>query len=1194
MGAERRWSFWIDRGGTFTDCIGRDPEGVLHVAKVLSSDRAPLVGIRELLGLAPSEPVPPVDVRMGTTVATNALLERKGVGCALVTTRGFADLLAIGTQSRPDLFTLDVVKPSTLYSEVLEIDARAAPDGTVLVEPEPTATKAALEELASRVSSVAVVVMHAYAAPALERRVGALAREAGLSDVSLSHELAAELGMLARGDTAVVDAYLTPLLRDYLDGLRRELPGSTLRLMQSSGSLVDATRFRGPAAVLSGPAGGVVAVERLVDTCALEQAIGFDMGGTSTDVCRVAEGEGAELVYETETAGVRIRAPMLAIHTVAAGGGSICRFDGQRFVVGPESAGAEPGPLCYGRDDARDLTVTDVNLALGRVVGDHFPFPLDETRVRSALREVAFQAGTDRSAEQVAAGFFEVANLHMAEAIKSISVARGHDVRAHTLVLFGGAAGQHGCAIARRLGMRRALVHPLAGVLSALGMGAAELGWHGERDVGRIRLDDDAVAACEPVLASLCEEGRRALVDEGASAETVRIQRRIELRYRGTETSIAVDCSDADTMRGAFEVAHRARFGYARPAHVVEVVNARVSVTGGDRTLTEPKVKAASEPVPRRRQRLWLSPPGFPEQVEALEVPIFERDAIGANGRVDGPALVLDATGCIVVEPDFALSLDDHGRAWLERFVDEASEVGGERASTERDPVRLELFFNQFMSIAEQMGVVLRRTSLSTNIRERLDFSCAVFDGDGGLVANAPHIPVHLGAMGETVRAVIAAHPAPEPGEAFVTNDPAGGGSHLPDITVVTPVHDDDGTLRFFVASRGHHADVGGTTPGSMPSRSRSLAEEGVVLRAVRAVRGGELDEMGLRAALAAGPYPARDPDTNIADLEAQLAANHTGKRLLEQLVARHSVEVVSAYMKHVQDNAAEKVSSAIASLPDGTRRFSDVLDDGSPIAVEARVSGDRLTFDFAGTGPRVDGNLNAPRAVTVAAIIYVLRLLVGEPIPLSSGCMRPVQLLIPPDCLLSPAPDSAVAGGNVETSQRIVDLLLAALGLSAASQGTMNNLSFGTERWGYYETLGGGCGATRTRHGASAVHSHMTNTRITDPEVLEARYPVRLSRFAVRHGSGGAGHHRGGDGLIRVIEAREPIRVSILSERRERGAFGLEGGSAGAPGINRVVRRDGTEERLGGKADVLLSEGDAIAIATPGGGGYGPPDSVT
>ena len=1193
MGSERRWSFWIDRGGTFTDCVGREPDGKLHVAKVLSSDRAPLVGIRSILGLGPNEPIPPVDVRMGTTVATNALLERKGVRCALVTTRGFGDLLEIGTQSRPDLFALDVVKPSPLYAEVLEIDARAAPDGTVVAEPDPNALEAAFARLLDRVDSVAVVVMHAYAAPELERRVGELARRAGFTDVSLSHELAAELGMLARGDTAVVDAYLTPLLRDYLDGLARELPGSTLRLMQSSGSLVDAARFRGPAAVLSGPAGGVVAVERLVQACALGEAIGFDMGGTSTDVCRVSSAEGSELSYETETAGVRIRAPMLVIHTVAAGGGSICRFDGQRFVVGPESAGAEPGPLCYGREEATELTVTDVNLALGRVVGDRFPFPLDVSRVRAALEGVAREAGLERTAVQVAAGFFEVANQHMAEAIKTISVARGHDVRKHTLVLFGGAAGQHGCAIARRLGMRRALVHPLAGVLSAFGMGAAELGWHGERDVGRVALDDASAAACRPVLDALADDGRRALAEQGAAPASVRVQHRLELRYRGTETGIAVDYADARSMREAFEAVHQARFGYQRPRHVVEVVNARVHVTGGERALAEAVVGPEDEPVALRRSTLWLAPPGMPEQVAAHDVPVFERASLGAGGRVEGPALVLDDTGCVVVEPDFSLTLDDRGRAWLERRGDDVSDAGAE-GSAERDPVRLELFFNRFMSIAEQMGEVLRRTSLSTNIRERLDFSCALFDGDGGLVANAPHIPVHLGAMGETVKAVIAAHPEPAPGDAFVTNDPAGGGSHLPDITVVTPVHDEDGALRFFVASRGHHADVGGTTPGSMPSRSRSLDEEGVVFRSLRAVRGGCFDEDAVRAVLGSGPHPARDPDTNIADLQAQLAANQTGKRLLEELVAKHSVEVVSAYMRHVQDNAAEKVAAAIAALPDGVRRFTDELDDGTPIAVEARVEGERLTLDFSGTGPCVAGNLNAPRAVTVAAVIYVLRLLVGEPIPLSSGCLRPVDLVIPPECLLSPAPDSAVAGGNVETSQRVVDVLLGALGLAAASQGTMNNLSFGTDRWGYYETLGGGCGATRERGGASAVHSHMTNTRITDPEVLEARFPVRLSRFAVRRGSGGDGRRRGGDGLIRAIEAVEPIAVSILSERRERGPFGLQGGAPGAPGENRVVRADGREDQLGGKAEVRLDAGDRIVIATPGGGGYGPPDSVT
>jgi 5-oxoprolinase (ATP-hydrolysing) len=1178
MGSSGRWEFWIDRGGTFTDCLGREPgSGRLHVAKVLSSDRAPLVGIRTILGLAEADPIPPCDVRMGTTIATNALLERKGASTALVVTRGFRDLLEIGTQARPHIFDLEIRKPSVLHRAVVEVDARADPEGRILARPDAAALRRELRALADAgIRSVAVLVMHAYRAPELERQIGDLATEAGLDFVALSHEVASEIGMVARGDTTAVDAYLTPLIRDYVGTLLDELPGSTLRIMQSSGGLTDARRFRGPHAILSGPAGGVVAYAHIARSAGVERAIGFDMGGTSTDVSRF-DGE-FERVYETETAGVRIRAPMMAIHTVAAGGGSLCRYDGYRFTVGPESAGAVPGPLCYGHPEACELTVTDVNLALGRLLPDRFPFPLDARRVERALRALADRLRDQcisRSVEEVAAGFVEIADANMAEAIRKVSVARGYDVREYTLVVFGGAGGQHACAIARRLGVRSILFHPFAGVLSAYGMGLADVSWHGEADLGRRTLDEGIDAVAEPAFRELEARGRRVLEDEGFPPERIDVVRRLDLRYRGTETALTLAEEPERERRRAFEAAHRQAFGYARPGHPIEVVVARSEVIGRHHPPEEPRVegapRGAGEP---RTTRLWVE--GKFEE----SVPVFQREELRPGERLAGPALVLESTGTILVAPGFELRMDDCGRILLE---DRAGRPQHEEVSAAVDPVQLEIFNNLFMSIAEQMGTILRRTAFSTNIRERLDFSCAVFDRDAGLVANAPHIPVHLGAMGESVRAVLEAHPHPEPGDVFVTNDPAAGGSHLPDVTVITPVFDAAGALRFFTASRGHHADIGGITPGSMPPFSRTLEQEGVVLRSLRIVRAGRFDEERLLDLLRSAPYPARSPRDNLADLEAAIAANRTGERLLQELVERYGTETVLAYMQHVQDNATAKVADAIAGLADGEHRFEDALDDGTPICVSLRVSGSRMAIDFEGTGPQVEGNLNAPRAVTVAAVIYVLRSLVGESIPLNSGCLRPVEISIPPGSVLAPDPERGVAGGNVETSQRVVDVLLGAVGRVAASQGTMNNVTFGDSSFGYYETVGGGAGAGEGFDGAAGVHTHMTNTRITDPEVLEARFPVRLHAFSLRTGSGGRGRWRGGDGLVREIEFLRPMRVSVLSERRARAPFGLAGGEPGAPGHNRVNGRD-----LDGKFSVDVQAGDRLRLETPGGGGFG------
>ncbi len=1182
MAAPTRWLFWIDRGGTFTDCLGRDPEtGQVHVAKVLSSDRAPLIAIRQILGLEEDDPIPACDLRMGTTVATNALLERKGERCALITTRGFGDILEIGTQARPNLFDLEIKKPTLLYDSVVEIDARVAADGTLIESPKRSQVDAAFRLLLeSGIRSIAIVILHAYRAPELEQQLGAWARSAGFTHVALSHEIAAEIGMVGRGDTTVVDAYLTPLIHGYVSTLLAELPGSALKIMQSSGGLTDAKRFRGPNAILSGPAGGVVAYAHVAAEQGYERAIGFDMGGTSTDVSRF-DGE-FERTYETETAGVRIRAPMMAIHTVAAGGGSLCRFDGYRFTVGPESAGAIPGPLCYGDDAATELTVTDINLALGRLAPDRFPFELDPLRVHDALNtfsEDLHRQGIEKTPDEIAVGFFQLANENMAEAIRQVSVARGYDVRDYALAVFGGAGGQHACVLARRLGIKTLILHPYAGILSAFGMGLADVSWNGERDLGRQPLAELVEADLGAVFAALDVQGRETLRLEGFGDSEIQSIRRLDLRYQGTETSLTLREHDGVVRRTAFEELHRRQFGYIRPGHAIEIAVARVEVIGRSEHPSLPSVEStAPDMEPIRLSRVWTG------TEFRHDVPVYRRESLRSGRMLEGPLLLLEATGTTVVDTGFELEVAANGTLLLR------DRTGPEKHATVDavvDPVQLEIFNNLFMSIAEQMGTVLRRTALSTNIRERLDFSCAVFDVEGGLVANAPHIPVHLGAMGESVRAVYTAHPEMHPGDVFVTNDPAAGGSHLPDITVVTPVHDTSGTLRFFTASRGHHADVGGTTPGSMPPFSTSLEEEGVVLCALRIVRGGVLDEAGIRAALLGARYPARKPDENIADLEAQIAANLKGAELLLEMVDRYGNQTVAAYMTHVQDNAAAKVEDEIEKLDDGEYRFSDQMDDGTPIAVSIRVDGRGMEIDFAGSGSEVEGNLNAPRAVTIAAAIYVLRALVGETIPLNRGCLRPVTIKIPARSVLSPSPDRAVAGGNVETSQRVVDVLLGALKRQAASQGTMNNLTFGNTQFGYYETIAGGAGAGPGFCGASAVHTHMTNTRITDPEVLESRFPVRVEEFSIRRGSGGSGQWPGGDGVVRELRFLDTAQVSIISERRDTQPFGLAGGEPGAEG--RCFHND---VRIAGKSSFEVEEGDTVRIETPGGGGFGPKET--
>lgn len=1197
------WEFWIDRGGTFTDCIGVSPAGRVHQAKVLSSDTAPVEGIESILAAAGASVEAVEAVKLGSTVATNALLERQGIPTVLVTNRGLADVFVIGTQQRPHLFDLAIERPEPVHSQAVEVTGRTGAAGEDLEPFDADGLRRALAQARDAgARAVAVALVHATVEPELERRCCEVAREVGFAFVIASHEIAHEQGLLARGETAAADAYLTPLLRRHVETLREALPGARLRFMQSSGGLTTAARFRGPNALLSGPAGGVVAAARVARASGFDRAIGFDMGGTSTDVSLIIDGE-VDRAFESIVGGVRVKAPMLRIHTVAAGGGSLCGFDGFSLTVGPGSAGAWPGPVSYGRRDASGLpagdrlALTDANVALGRVQPDRFAFPLDRDGVNRALdreREALAEAGFVRTREELAAGFIEVANAHMAQAIVEVSVARGVDPRDCALVAFGGAAGQHACAIARLLGIRDVLLHPLAGVLSAYGIGCAPVSWDGQRDASRLSLEGaELPAALENAFVELERVGRGALEAEAAAADRIRCVRTLDLRYAGTDLALSVSepapGASPAVWRGAFEAEHQRRFGYVRPERDVEIATARLNARAEQAREHEPVAGAALAewgPTPLRAERLWFEGAGW------CEVPVFSRESLGLGMELEGPAVVLEDTGTLILEQGFRAEVLSGGTLHLSHRPQALPEGEVDPAAVDvRDPVRIEVFGNRFMSIAEQMGAVLRNTAISTNIKERQDYSCAVFDGTGGLVANAPHIPVHLGAMAETVRCAIDRFGRDlAPGDALVTNDPFEGGSHLPDVTVVTPVFVDGDRPAFFVASRGHHADIGGRTPGSMPPDSVSLAEEGVVLPLFRAVEAGRFDEAGVRARLAAQPYPARRPDDNIGDLEAMLAANETGCARLVDFAREQGASNLAASMRALQALAAVRVADEIGRLADGVHRFADQLDDGTPVCVALRVDGARMEIDFGGTGAAVAGNLNAPRAVVQAAVLYVLRALVDQSLPLNGGCLEPVEVRIPPGSLLDPPRGSAVVGGNVETSQRVVDVLLGALGRAAASQGTMNNVTFGDASFGYYETIAGGAGAGPGWEGASGVHTHMTNTRITDPEVLESRFPVRLEAFALRPGTGGAGRWRGGNGLVRRYRFTAPVTASWLTERRVVAPWGLAGGAPGAVGQNVLIRADGTREGLGSRGSAELGVGDVLSIETPGGGGYGAP----
>ncbi|WP_230480852.1 hydantoinase B/oxoprolinase family protein [Sphingomonas sp. Leaf21] len=1177
-----RWSFWVDRGGTFTDIVARAPDGTLTTAKLLSENPeryadAAVAGIRQLLGLAEGEAIPGdaiAEVKMGTTVATNALLERKGTRTLLVVDHGFADLLAIGNQARPRLFDLAISLPQPLHDGVIEIGGRIDRDGRAVTTLDEAATAELLAaKRAEGYDAVAIALTHAWSHPEVERRVAALARDAGFTQVSASHAVSPLIGLVARGRTSVVDAYLSPVLRRYVDRVAGALEGVPLHFMQSSGGLAEASVFQGKDAILSGPAGGVVAAARTAEAAGMPRVIGFDMGGTSTDVALYAGR--FERVLDAEIAGVEMRVPMMAIDTVAAGGGSILHYDGARFRVGPDSAGADPGPACYRRGGP--LTVTDANVLVGKIQPAHFPAlfgpegdqPLDAEASARGFAALARESGMD-DPRRVAEGFLEVAVAHMAAAIKRVALERGEDVTDFALQCFGGAGGQHACRVAEMLDMRRVLIHPLAGVLSAYGMGLADRVAIRQRSVER--------PLGEPLDVLADELGDAAITEVGAGAMRVAT---VNLRYAGTDTALGVALADTDRMRAAFEEAHRARFGFvsADRAIIVETLVVEAILPGEPATPPPLPPREGGMPEPLATVPVWTGGVEHP-------TPIHDRTGLRPGDRIVGPALIREAIATTMVEPGWTLTVGSGGELILSHDGASTKAVPDPGVV---DPVRLELFNTQFMGIAERMGVVLRNTSVSVNMKERLDFSCALFDAEGRLIANAPHVPVHLGAMGESVRAVLASRGDDlKRGDVVALNNPFNGGTHLPDITVIAPVFGPDGAIRFFVANRGHHADIGGLTPGSTPPRSRTLEDEGVVIDDFLLVDGGEFREEAFRRLLADARHPARSPDTNVADIKAQLAANATGIAELNAMVAAQGWPMVRAYMGHVMANAEESIRRVLSRLSDGV--FDYRMDDGTPLTVAVRIDREAraATIDFTGTGPASVGNFNAPPAVTRAVVLYAFRCLVGEDLPLNEGCLAPLTIVIPAGSFLSPPPGSAVVAGNTEVSQAVCNALLGALGAAAAAQGTMNNFLFGNARHQYYETICGGTGAGPGFDGASAVHSHMTNTRITDPEILEFRYPVRLDRFAIRRGSGGRGRHRGGDGAVRAIAALEPMTATLVASRRTIAPFGLAGGQEGAPGTQHVERADGRREAMKGTDQVELQPGDQIVIETPGGGGYG------
>jgi 5-oxoprolinase (ATP-hydrolysing) len=1207
MAAKAQWQFWVDRGGTFTDIVARRPDGTLTTHKLLSENPeryrdAAVEGIRRLLALPVDAAIPAeriAAVKMGTTVATNALLERKGERTALVVTRGFGDALRIGYQNRPKLFVRRIDLPTLLYERVIEVGERIGARGEVVMPLDLAAAEADLRAAyADGIRAVAIVLMHGYRFPAHERALADAARAIGFPQVSVSHEVSPLMKLVSRGDTTVVDAYLSPILRRYVREVETALAGGRtesgirLQFMQSSGGLTDAHLFQGKDAILSGPAGGIVGAVEVSRLAGFGRIIGFDMGGTSTDVTHWA-GE-YERAFVTEVAGVRLRAPMMSIHTVAAGGGSICTFDGARFRVGPQSAGANPGPAAYRRGGP--LTVTDCNVMVGKIDPALFPAvfgpggdaPLDADVVRRGFatlaQQVAAKTGHRRAPEEIAEGFLKIAVENMANAIKHISVQRGYDVTEYTLCCFGGAAGQHACLVADALGMSSVFIHPLAGVLSAYGMGLADVRALRQQAVEAV-LSESALRATDADFVRLADAARADVARQGIAGERIECRRTLHVKYEGTDTTLELPLASIGEMVRDFERRYRQQYGFLMPGKALVVEAIAVEAIGRDESAADQQPAFA----PRTGPLVALKVNRVYTEGRFHDARVFAREDLRPDDVIAGPAVIREQNATTVIEPGWRATLTARDHLVLTR-VQPAQRTHA--IGTTADPVLLEVFNNLFMAIAEQMGVTLANTAYSVNIKERLDFSCALFDAQGNLIANAPHMPVHLGSMGESVKTIIDRRAGTmKPGDAFVLNAPYNGGTHLPDVTVIAPVFLSAAEPEFFVASRGHHADIGGITPGSMPPDSRHVDEEGVLLDNVQLVAEGRFLDAEMRAILAGGRYPSRNIDQNLADLRAQVAACAKGSEELAKMVEHFGLPMVRAYMRHVQDNAEEAVRRVLDVLKDG--HFEYEMDSGARIVVTIRIDKPRreATVDFTGTSAQQPTNFNAPSAVCKAAVLYVFRTLVDDEIPMNAGCLKPLRIVIPEGSMLSPRYPAAVVAGNVETSQTITDALYGALGVLAASQGTMNNFTFGNDTYQYYETIAGGAGAGPDFDGASAVQTHMTNSRLTDPEVLEWRFPVRLESFAIRRGSGGAGRHRGGDGARRSVRFLEDLTAVVLANRRRVPPFGVAGGEPGAVGRNWVERRTGAREEFGATCKVDMRAGDLFVIETPGGGGFGAPD---
>lgn len=1203
--SENKWEFWIDRGGTFTDVVARGPDGTIVVHKLLSDNPekyrdSSIQGIKDLLGVQSDTAIPVADiaaVKMGTTVATNALLEREGEPTLLVTTAGFRDALRIGYQNRPDLFALNIELPEMLYSDVLEVDERVDAHGNVLKPLDETGVVDDLRSFYDRgIRSVAIVLMHGYRYHEHENRLAAIANEIGFTQVSISHEASPLMKIVSRGDTTVVDAYLSPILTKYVQEVANELQGldehgGRLMFMQSSGGLTESGFFQGKDAILSGPAGGVVGMARVSEAAGFDKVIGFDMGGTSTDVSHY-DGE-FEKAFETHVAGVRIRAPMMLIHTVAAGGGSILHFDGSRFRIGPDSAGALPGPASY--RNGGPLTVTDCNVMLGKLQPEQFPKlfgpnaneALDSETVKEKFTDLASEieakTGVSQKAEGVAAGFLSVAVQNMANAVKKISVQRGYDVTEYTLCCFGGAGGQHACLVADSLAMKRILIHPYAGVLSAYGMGLADTVVTRQLAVESI-LTAESLQALRKPFDNLLQEGVGEIRRQGEDRSELDYKHLLRIRYQGSDTALVVDQSTLENVTCQFEQLHQMRFGFISPdkeliveSIAVEVIAAAESTSAEEKTSVSGGSKATASVKPCFMDDEWTS------------TPFYDRDALAVEEPLKGPAIILDPTSTIVVEPGWQATLTTDNNIVLERHLPrkQVKAIG-----TEVDPVMLEIFNNLFMSVAEQMGLVLENTAESVNIKERLDFSCAIFDPDGALIANAPHIPSHLGSMGESITTVVKERRGNiKPGDAYILNAPYNGGTHLPDVTIIKPIFSAEGELLFYAASRGHHTDIGGTTPGSAPADSTSIEEEGIVIDNFQLVENDHFREREIHEILSSGPWPARNPEMNIADFKAQLAACEKGATELGKMVDHYGVDVVHAYMRHIQDNAEESVRRVLSTLNDG--EFSYEMDCGNQITVAITVDQEKreAVVDFTGTSPQHPGNFNAPTAVVKAAVLYTFRCLAADAIPLNEGCLKPLKIIIPEKSMINPEYPGAVISGNTETAQALVDTLFGALEIAAASQGTMNNFIWGDDEYQYYETICGGSGATSDHSGTDAVHTHMTNSRLTDPEILEWRFPVILDSFSVRAGSGGDGKFSGGNGVIRRVRFLQDMNANVLSGHRRIPPYGLAGGGNGQIGSNSVEHPDGSVTELAGTDQIELKAGDIFVIETPGGGAYGKTD---